>query len=78
VIIRENTEDLTRDRVRAGTPENARVRELLEELGSHVREDSGISIKPISVFGSSGSSSTPSITQARGRRKVTAVHRPTS
>jgi isocitrate dehydrogenase (NAD+) len=77
VIVRENTEDLYAGiEFEVGTPENARVRELLAELGSTVREDSGISIKPISVFG------TERIVEfafdyARrvGRRKVTAVHK---
>lgn len=53
VIIRENTEDLYAGiEFERGTPENAALREKLAELGSIVREDAGISIKPISVFGS--------------------------
>ncbi|HEX4364501.1 MAG TPA: isocitrate/isopropylmalate dehydrogenase family protein [Solirubrobacteraceae bacterium] len=53
VIIRENTEDLYAGiEFERGTEGNAALREKLAELGSHVREDAGISIKPISVFGS--------------------------
>jgi isocitrate dehydrogenase (NAD+) len=53
VIVRENTEDLYAGiEFERGTAGNAALREKLEELGSHVREDAGISIKPISVFGS--------------------------
>src|SRR3984893_7332169 len=52
VIVRENTEDLYAGiEFEQGTDENARLREVLAELGSVVREDSGISIRPISVFG---------------------------
>ena len=53
VIIRENTEDLYAGiEFERGTPENAALRRTLAELGSIVRDDAGISIKPISVFGS--------------------------
>ena len=53
VIVRENTEDLYAGiEFERGTAGNAALREKLAELGSHVREDAGISIKPISVFGS--------------------------
>jgi isocitrate dehydrogenase (NAD+) len=53
VIVRENTEDLYAGiEFERGTAGNAALRETLEELGAHVREDAGISIKPISVFGS--------------------------
>src|SRR3954469_8245819 len=45
VIVRENTEDLYAGiEFEVGTDENATVRKCLEGLGSHVREDSGISI----------------------------------
>jgi isocitrate dehydrogenase (NAD+) len=51
VIVRENTEDLYAGiEFERGSAGNAALREKLEELGSHVREDAGISIKPISVF----------------------------
>src|SRR5207244_1861693 len=56
--------------------ENARLRAALEDLGAHVRDDAGISVKPISVFG------TDRIVRAafdyareNGRQKVTAGHK---
>ena len=53
VIVRENTEDLYAGiEFEKGTPEAAQLRADLERLGAKVREDAGISIKPISVFGS--------------------------
>jgi isocitrate dehydrogenase (NAD+) len=53
VIVRENTEDLYAGiEFERGSAENAALRETLAQLGSHVRQDAGISIKPISVFGS--------------------------
>src|SRR6202049_3351054 len=53
VIVRENTEDLYAGiEFEEGTDENARLREFLKGLGATFREDSGISIKPISRFGS--------------------------
>ena len=53
VIVRENTEDLYAGiEFERGTPSNAALREKLEELGFAIRDDAGISIKPISVFGS--------------------------
>jgi isocitrate dehydrogenase (NAD+) len=77
IIVRENTEDLYAGiEFEQGTPENARLRETLAELGSTVRDDAGISIKPISVFGSER------IVRAafdyaikHGRTKVTAAHK---
>jgi isocitrate dehydrogenase (NAD+) len=77
IIVRENTEDLYAGiEFEQGTPENARLREVLAELGATVREDAGISIKPISVFGSER------IVRAafdyaikHGRTKVTAAHK---
>jgi isocitrate dehydrogenase (NAD+) len=77
VIVRENTEDLYAGiEFERGTPENARLRELLAELGSVVREDSGISIRPISVFGTERIVEYAfDYTKRTGRRKVTAVHK---
>ena len=77
VIMRENTEDLYAGiEFERGTPENARMREVLKELGSVVREDSGISIKPISVFGSERIVEAAfEYAKRNGRRKVTAVHK---
>src|ERR687891_685945 len=53
VIVRENTEDLYAGiEFERGSPDGAALREKLAELGSTVRDDAGISIKPISAFGS--------------------------
>jgi len=77
VIVRENTEDLYAGiEFERGSADNAALREKLAELGSHVRDDAGISIKPISVFG------TDRIVRAafdyaiaHDRKKVTAGHK---
>jgi isocitrate dehydrogenase (NAD+) len=77
VIVRENTEDLYAGiEFERGTPENAQLREGLAKLGAHVREDAGISIKPISVFGSERIvRSAFHYARENGRRKVTAAHK---
>src|SRR5688500_231138 len=78
VVVRENHEDLYAGiEFEQGTEEAAKLIDLLTELGARrIREDSGISIKPISVFG------TQRIVRAafdyaikNGRKKVTAVHK---
>jgi isocitrate dehydrogenase (NAD+) len=78
VIVRENTEDLYAGiEFEKGSDAAAKLRTFLgEELDSPVREDAGISIKPISVFGSER------IVEAAfqyakdyGRSKVTAAHK---
>jgi isocitrate dehydrogenase (NAD+) len=78
VIVRENTEDLYAGiEFQEGQPETERLIELIAELkGRRIRDDSGVSIKPISIFG------TQRIFRfafrwaiANGRRKVTAVHK---
>jgi len=77
VIVRENTEDLYAGiEFERGTEDNAKLRAFLAGVGHEVREDAGISIKPISEFGSDR------IVEAafryakdNGRRKVTAVHK---
>ena len=53
VIFRENTEDVYAGiEWEQGTPEVKRVIELLRtEMGVDIREDSGIGVKPISIFG---------------------------
>lgn len=53
VVIRENTEDLYRGiEFRRGSPESAALRTELRRLsGREVREDSGFTLKPISVAG---------------------------
>ncbi len=77
VVVRENTEDLYAGiEFERGTAANAQLRGALGELGASVREDAGISIKPISEFGSER------IVRAafdyavtHGRAKVTAAHK---
>jgi len=78
VIVRENHEDLYAGvEFEQGTADAKQLIELVTELtGKQIREDSGISIKPISVTG------TRRIVQwafdyarREGRRKVTAVHK---
>ncbi len=77
VIIRENTEDLYAGiEFEKGTVENAKLREALAGLGRPVREDSGISIKPISVFGSERIVEAAfDYAKRNGRGKVTAAHK---
>ena len=78
MIVRENTEDLYAgiefERGSLGAREVAAAIESAS--GAHIREDAGISIKPISEFG------TRRVVQfafdyarERGRKKVTAVHK---
>ena len=77
VIVRENTEDLYAGiEFEIGTDENATLRGTLEDLGQPVRQDSGISIKPISIFGSERIVEAAfEYAKANGRRKVTAAHK---
>jgi isocitrate dehydrogenase (NAD+) len=77
VIVRENTEDLYAGiEFERGTDGNAKVRACLAELGYSVREDAGLSIKPISVFGSERIVEAAFAYAKRyGRAKVTAVHK---
>jgi isocitrate dehydrogenase (NAD+) len=77
VIVRENTEDLYAGiEFERGSAGNAALREKLEELGSHVREDAGISIKPISVFGSERIVRHAfSYAVTHGHKKVVAAHK---
>jgi isocitrate dehydrogenase (NAD+) len=78
VIVRENHEDLYAGiEFEEGTEDARRVRELLQELsGKRIREDAGISIKPISIYGTTRIV-TAAFEYARrnGRRKVTAAHK---
>ncbi len=78
IVVRENTEDLYAGiEFEKGTPDAAAIIAEIEKLsGSRIRDDSGISIKPISVAG------TDRIVRfafdharANGRHKVTAVHK---
>jgi len=77
VIVRENTEDLYAGiEFEQGTPENAELREALAKLGATVRADAGISIKPISIFGTERIVEAAfAYAKAKGRAKVTAVHK---
>ncbi|HOE12525.1 MAG TPA: isocitrate dehydrogenase (NADP(+)) [bacterium] len=78
VIYRENTEDVYAGiEWKQGSDECRKVIQFLnEEMGRNIREDSGIGIKPISIFG------TKRIVRAaikyalrRGRKSVTLVHK---
>ncbi|MEA2485531.1 MAG: isocitrate dehydrogenase [Actinomycetota bacterium] len=78
VIVRENHEDLYAGiEFEEGSSEAKKLIDFLADLGTRrIREDSGISIKPISVYG------TQRIVRAafdyaikNGRKKVTAVHK---
>jgi isocitrate dehydrogenase (NAD+) len=78
VVVRENHEDLYAGiEFEQGTEGAAKLRRLVEELsGKPIREDAGISIKPISIFGTTRIVRYAfEYTRANGRRKVTAVHK---
>jgi len=78
VVVRENHEDLYAGiEFEVGSEEVARLRELLEELsGRQIREDSGISIKPISIYGTTRIVRFAfDYARENGRRKVTATHK---
>jgi isocitrate dehydrogenase (NAD+) len=78
VIVRENTEDLYAGiefEVDSEDAEDLR-RFVAEHDAGSIREHSGISIKPISVFGSERIVEAAfDYAKANGRRKVTAVHK---
>src|ERR671917_991534 len=78
VIVRENTEDLYAGiEFEKGSEEVEKLRGFLaDELDSPTREESGISIKPISVFGSDRIvESAFKYAEENGRKKVTAAHK---
>jgi isocitrate dehydrogenase (NAD+) len=78
VIVRENTEDLYAGiEFERGSGDAEKLRRFLgDELGSPVREDAGVSIKPISVFGSDRIVEAAfRYAEENGRRKVTAAHK---
>ncbi len=78
VIVRENTEDLYAGiEFERNSAECERLRRFLaDELASPVRDDAGISIKPISVFGSERVVEAAfRYAKDNGRRKVTAAHK---
>jgi isocitrate dehydrogenase (NAD+) len=78
VIVRENHEDLYAGiEFEQGSDEAGRLRETIKQLsGKEIREDAGISIKPISIFGTQRIvRSAFEYARANGRRKVTAAHK---
>jgi isocitrate dehydrogenase (NAD+) len=78
VIVRENHEDLYAGiEFEQGSEEARHLRETIKELsGKEIREDAGISIKPISIFGTRRIvRSAFEYARANGRRKVTAAHK---
>jgi isocitrate dehydrogenase (NAD+) len=78
VIVRENHEDLYAGiEFEQGSDEARRLRETIKDLsGKEIREDAGISIKPISIFGTQRIvRSAFDYARANGRRKVTAAHK---
>jgi len=78
VVVRENTEDLYAGiEFEEGTPEALELITKIEELGGKtIRDDSGISIKPISVFGTERIVRFAfDYARANGRKKVTSVHK---
>ena len=78
VIVRENTEDLYAGiEFEQGSDEEAKLAKFLaDELDSPVRDDSGISIKPISIFGSKRIVKAAfDYAKEYGRKKVTAAHK---
>jgi isocitrate dehydrogenase (NAD+) len=78
VICRENHEDLYAGvEFEQGSPEAKRLIDVIEELADkRIREDSGISIKPISVTGTRRIVKYAfEYARREGRRKVTAVHK---
>ena len=78
MIVRENTEDLYAGiEFEKGSDEVEKLRKFLaDELDSPTREDSGISIKPISVFGSDRIVEAAfKYAEENGRKKVIAAHK---
>jgi isocitrate dehydrogenase (NAD+) len=77
VIVRENHEDLYAGiEFEKGSEDAAKLREFLASVGAEVREDAGISIKPISVHGTRRIVNAAfEYARANDRSKVTAVHK---
>jgi isocitrate dehydrogenase (NAD+) len=78
VIVRENHEDLYAGiEFEEGSQEAGKLREVIKELtGKEIRPDSGISIKPISIFGTTRIvRSAFEYARENGRHKVTAAHK---
>ena len=78
LMVRENTEDAYAGiEFQEGQPETHEVIDFLnEKSGKPIRQDSGITIKPISIFGSRRVvKSAFEYARANGRKKLTAVHK---
>ena len=78
VVVRENHEDLYAGiEFEQGTPEAHKLIDFIaDQTGKRIREDSGISIKPISITGTRRIVSFAfDYAKRYGRRKVTAVHK---
>ncbi len=78
VIVRENTEDLYAGiEFERGSAGEAEIAAAIERLtGTHIRDDSGISIKPISEAGTRRVVEFAfDYARQNGRRKVTSVHK---
>jgi isocitrate dehydrogenase (NAD+) len=78
VIVRENTEDLYAGiEFEQGLPDTKELIDFVSKLsGKPIREDSGVSIKPISVTGTRRIVRFAfEYARSRGRHKVTAVHK---
>ncbi len=78
VVFRENTEDVYAGiEWPQGTEENKKLREFLDqELGVKIREDSGIGIKPISIYGTKRLvRKAIQYALERGRKSVTLMHK---
>ncbi|NNE72879.1 MAG: NADP-dependent isocitrate dehydrogenase [Acidimicrobiales bacterium] len=78
VIFRENTEDIYAGlEVEAGTPEAAKMREmLLDGFGWEIADDAGIGVKPISKTGSQRlQRAAVQYAVRRGRKRVHWVHK---
>src|ERR1700716_4344968 len=78
LMVRENTEDIYIGiEFEQGTEECLRMIEAISEAaGKAIRPDSGLSIKPISIFGTSRVvRSAFEYARANGRKQVTAVHK---
>lgn len=78
VIFRENTEDVYAGiEWEQGSPEARKVIKLLRtEMGAEIREDSGVGIKPISIFGTKRLARMAiQYALEHGRRTVTFVHK---
>jgi isocitrate dehydrogenase (NAD+) len=78
VIVRENHEDLYAGvEYEVGDEKTARLREFIRDTeGTELREDVGVSIKPISVFGTKRIVRAAfDYAKAHGRSKLTAAHK---